>query len=289
VGFDPTYNLDIARLLLAAGDRESAYHSINKSLQGSPDSLAALVLLTEMDISSGNYAKAEQQARRIGERFPTRGLGLRLMGDLAATRGQYPAAVTSFHASLAKEKSADTVIRLYRALLLAGDPAKAVATLEQWSRDNPNDSTVLRALADGRVRTGNLAGARSDYERLLKNNPNDFEILNNLALVALRQDDKAALGYAERAYQLAGTRAAVLDTLGWALVRQGQLDRGTTILRDARLRDSTNPEIRYHLAVALARSGREAEARTELKEGLKTGAAFDELEDARKLQQKLGP
>ena len=135
----------------------------------------------------------------------------------------------------------------------------------------------------------NLAGARSDYERLLKLNANDVEVLNNLAQVANRQGDKAALEYAERAYQLANSNAAVLDTIGWVLVRQGQLDRGTSLLRDARLRDSSNPEIRYHLAVALSQSGRDAEARSELNEGLKGGAVFDELEDARKLQKKLGP
>ncbi len=88
---------------------------------------------------------------------------------------------------------------------------------------------------------------------------------------------------------MANSNAAVLDTIGWVLVRQGQLDRGTSLLRDARLRDSSNPEIRYHLAVALSQSGRDAEARSELNEGLKGGAVFDELEDARKLQKKLGP
>jgi Flp pilus assembly protein TadD len=189
---------------------------------------------------------------------------------------------------LAKEKSVDTAIRLYRTLVLAGDPAKGLIFLEQWSKDNPDELSVLREVADGRLRAGDLAGARTDYERLLQRNPNDVEVLNNLAQVANRQGDKAALGYAERAYQLANSNAAVLDTIGWVLVRQGQLERGTSLLRDARLRDSSNPEIRYHLAAALAQSGREAEARAELNEGLKGGVAFGELDDARKLQQKLG-
>jgi Flp pilus assembly protein TadD len=211
------------------------------------------------------------------------------MGDLAAARGQTAAAIANYRAALSKEKSADTALRLYRTLVLAGDSAKGLVFIEQWSKDNPDDLLILRDVADGRLRAGNLAGARTEYERLLQRNPNDVEVLNNLAQVANRQGDKAALGYADRAYQLANTNAAVLDTLGWILIRQGQLDRGTSLLRDARLRDSSNPEIRYHLAVALAQSGREAEARSELKEGLKEGAAFAEIEDARKLRQKLGP
>ncbi len=288
-GFDKAANVDIARLQFMAGDRENATYTLGKVIKDNADYLPALVLLTEAEIAGGDYVKAEQNAKKIAERFPARGLGLRLLGDLAAARGQYNPAIASYRASLAKEKSADTVLRLYQASLRAADPAKALIFIEQWSKDNPEDATVLRAVADGRLRAGNLAAARSDYERLLQRNPNDVEILNNLAQVANRQGDKAALGYAERAYQLASSNAAVLDTIGWVLVRQGQLDRGTSLLRDARLRDSSNPEIRYHLAVALSQSGRDAEARSELNEGLKGGAAFDELEDARKLQKKLGP
>jgi len=287
--FDPTMNVALAGLQLAAGDRESAAYSLDKVLKSNPDSLPALVLLTEMEIGSGDYVKAEQHARRLAERFPARGLGARLMGDLAAARGQTAAAITNYRAALAKEDSPDTAIRVYRTLVLAGDPAKGLIFLEQWSKDHPDERSVLREVADARLRAGNLAGARTGYERLLQNNPNDVEVLNNLAQVTNRQGDKAALGYAERAYQLANNNAAILDTLGWVLVRQGQVDRGTSVLREARLRDSSNAEIRYHLAVALAQSGREAEARSELNEGLRQGVAFDELDDARKLQRKLGP
>jgi putative PEP-CTERM system TPR-repeat lipoprotein len=288
-GFDPAMNVEIARLQFAAGDRDGAVYSIDKVLKGRADYLPALELLTEIEIRGGDYAKAEQNARGIGERYPARGLGLRLMGDLAVARGQFNPAITSYRAALAKEKSVDTVLRLQRAHALAGDTAKGLAVLEDWLRDNPEDLLALRVLADGRLVSGDLAAARAGYERLLQRRPDDVEVLNNLAQVALRQGDKAALGYAERAYRLAHGEAPVLDTLGWVLVRQGQLDRGISLLRDARLRDASNPEIRYHYAAALAMTGREAEARSELKEVLKGGAAFGELEDARKLQRQLGP
>jgi putative PEP-CTERM system TPR-repeat lipoprotein len=289
-GFDPTSNLDIARLQAAADDRENAYHTLDKALQSAPDYLPALVLVTEMEIVDGRYAKAEQHARRITDRFPARGIGPHLMGDIAAARGQTAQAVASYRAALAKEKNDNTLIRLYAAMVNGGERAKAVALLEQRHRENPNDAFALRALADAQVGAGDLSAARDSYRRLLERNPNDVEVLNNVAQVALRQDDRAALEYAERAYKLASTRPAVLDTLGWILVRQGQLDRGTNLLREARLRDAADPEIRYHLAEALVLSGRPNEARVELKEGLKDGASFEGIREARALQQKLdGP
>ena len=105
---------------------------------------------------------------------------------------------------------------------------------------------------------------------------------------ASAQNDKGATGFAERAYALRPNDPAVIDTLGWLLFRQGQVDRGLALLRDARLRDSTDPEIRYHLAAALAKSGRRTEAREEVAQALKGGASFAGIEDARKLQTELG-
>ncbi len=260
-GFDPEMNVELARLQLAAGDRESASHSLDKVLRGKADHLPALVLLAEMEIAGRDYAKAEQQARRITERYPAKGAGFRVLGDIAMVRGQPSAAIGNYRTALAKERSTDTALRLYRAYAQSGDTAKGLVFLDQWCRDNPEDAAALRVLADGRLRTGNLAAARTGYERLLQGNPNDVGVLNNLAVVANRQGDKAAVGYAERAYKFASQDAAILDTLGWALVRHGDVNRGIGLLRDARLRDASSPEIRYHLAAGLAQAGREAEAR----------------------------
>jgi cellulose synthase operon protein C len=287
-GFDTHANVDIARLQFAAGDRESAMYSLNKVIKENPDLLPALVLLTEVDIGGGDYVKAEQHANRIADRFPSKGIGLRLLGDIASVRGQSSVAITSYRAALAKEKSTDTALRLYRAYAQSGGAAKGLVFLDQWSRDNPDDAVALRVLADGRLRIGDLAAARAGYERLLQQRPDDADVLNNLAQVGIRQGDKAAVGYAERAYARSSTDAAVLDTLGWALIKNGETDRGTALLRDARLRDSSNPEIRYHLAAALAQAGRDTEARTELEELPKDGPAFEGVEDARILQRRLG-
>jgi Flp pilus assembly protein TadD len=60
---------------------------------------------------------------------------------------------------------------------------------------------------------------------------------------------------AERAYQLAPSDANVADTLGWALVEAGQVEKGLRYLREAQVRAPANPEIRDHLAEALKRRG----------------------------------
>jgi predicted Zn-dependent protease len=95
-------------------------------------------------------------------------------------------------------------------------------------------------------------------------------VLNNLANVLLRQGDATALT-CRQAHRLAH-RMRQSDTLGWVLVHQGQTDLGLRHLRDARLRDPQDPEIRYHLAAALARAGRKEPAGA--RAGAEGGTAF---------------
>ena len=90
-----------------------------------------------------------------------------------------------------------------------------------------------------------------------------------------------------RAHRLAPKDPAIQDTLGWILVEQGQVDKGLRQLRDARLRDPQNPEIRVHLAAALAKSGRRDEAKREVEELLKSAPPTEIAAAARKLEREV--
>jgi Flp pilus assembly protein TadD len=92
---------------------------------------------------------------------------------------------------------------------------------------------------------------------------------------------------AEHAHRLAPQDASAQDTLGWLLVQQGQLDAGLKHLREARLRAPTNPEIRYHLASALAVAGRTEEARVELAALFAEDVPLDNAREARALLDRL--
>lgn len=285
--FEPQSQVSIARLQRAVGNDSGAIYSLDKALSGNPDFLPALVLLAEIEITQREYAKAEQRIRGISQKPNGQAVAMRLQGDMALARGQHASAISSYRNALAKEPSGDLVLRIHRTHLLAGETDKAVQVLESWSRTHPDDLSVLRALADGYLRVGNFTAARSAYEKLLQRQPDNPDVLNNLAQTLLKQGDKAALGYAEKAVKLAGNDAGTVDTLGWILVQQGQLDRGVSLLRDARLRTPDDQEIRYHLAYALAKSNKLGEAKEELSHALKGTPRFDGLDDAKKLQRDL--
>jgi putative PEP-CTERM system TPR-repeat lipoprotein len=287
-GYDPAAQVEVARLQVAAGNDSGANYSLEKALNTQPEFPPALLLRAEIEIRQHEFAKAEQRINQIAKISGSAAIALRLQGDLAMERGQHATALAAYGNALKKADSPDMAMRLYLAHVATGDLANGAAFLQKWQSSRPDDVVILRTVGDAELQLGHLAAARIAYEKILKLQPDDGLVLNNLAQVAFAQNDKAASGFAERAYSLRPNDPVVIDTLGWLLFRQGQIDRGLALLRDARLRNPTDPEIRYHLASALAKSGRRGEARDELGQALKTGVSFSGIEEARKLYGELG-
>lgn len=285
-GFNAGALLQIALLQSQTGDLAGAAHSLGKALDQRPDLLPAQALLAEVEWRQGQLAQAEQRARQIVARQPRAALGHGLLGDIAMARGQAAAAAEAFRRAHQLEPGSASLLRLHAALD-GSDSAAAARLAEDWLRQHPRDLGVHRALADGHARAGRYPAARRAYEALLALAPTDANALNNLAHVLLRLGDAGALPVAERALASAPGTPHVLGTAGWAAWHAGQPERALQLLRDARLRDPTNPTTRYYLATVLAATSRQAEAREELQAALQAGSAFEHADDARQLLRTL--
>lgn len=285
--FDADLQVEIANQQLAAQNLDGAYYSLDKALSGQPDSLPAQVLMARVEFQRGEVAKAEQRARGIVQKHPRRAVGHTLVGDLALAQNRPGPALEAFRKAHAAEPSSGSTLRLMQTMETQGNDKGAQEAAVLRLRQEPKDTVVLSALANLHARAGRYAEAGKAYLGLLALQPQDVSALNNLANVQLRQGDKTALQTAEKAHSLAPTNAFVIDTLGWAHHHFGQQDKALSLLRDARLREPSNPEIRYHLAKVLAQSGRQAEAREELREAMKTGRPFEGSKDAAELLKTL--
>jgi Flp pilus assembly protein TadD len=71
------------------------------------------------------------------------------------------------------------------------------------------------------------------------------------------------------------------------MVAQGETDKALTYLSAANLSAPKNPDIQYHLAVALNRLGRTADAQAMLETLLGSGATFSDRGEAERLLQRL--
>ncbi|MFM8900294.1 MAG: XrtA/PEP-CTERM system TPR-repeat protein PrsT [Burkholderiales bacterium] len=285
--FDAPQQLQVASLQLAANNPSGAAYSLEKALAGRPDYLPALALMTEVELRQGDVTGAEKRARGIVDKHPRLAIGHSLLGDVALSRQQLSPAIEHFRRAHQAEPSTDTLLRLMRTQLRAGEARTSLGLAEQWVKSRPKDFVVQRALAEAYNNQGQLKQARATYEALLKSLPDDAPAMNNLAMVMTRLGDPAAVAMAERALAKAPNQAEVIDTLGWALFQNGQTDRALQLLRDARLRNPSNPDIRFHLATVLAQTGRQAEAKEEVEAALKSGNTFDSYLDAEKLRKTL--
>jgi len=266
--FDAASLVQVAALQLQAGNVPGAAFALDKALSERPDHLLARSLMADVELRQGEPAKAEQRARGLIASHPKLGVGHALLGDVALARGNRAAAMDAYRRAHDLDRNSASLLRLFNATA-AGSPTAAVQLAEQWLKTRPADIQVRRALAHTLARAGNLPAARATFEALLKAAPNDADALNDLANVMLMQRDPAALAIAERALALKPELPYVIGTTGWASFKAGQSDRALQLLRDARLRDPTNPDTRYFLGAVLADRGRAAEARDELQGALK--------------------
>ena len=147
---------------------------------------------------------------------------------------------------------------------------------------------MQKALADSLYQKGQLADAKRAYQRLLSISPNDAVSLNNYANLLYKIDDPSAEEYAAKAQSLFPENPAFADTLGWILFGKGQIEKALRYLREAKLRNPENAEIRFHLASVLAKSGRKEEARSELDSALAGGLPDGYSDQVRRLKIALG-
>jgi len=167
-------------------------------------------------------------------------------------------------------------------------PAKAEAFLKARLKADPQDSAARSELAFYYVGQKNDAAAISEYARLVEDRPADPTALNNLACLYRRQGElKKARELAERAFKISPHDAHIVDTLGWILVDQGEADAALTYLHAANLGAPEDLDIQYHLAVALYRVGRAADARILLENLLGSFGSFADRAEAEKLMQEL--
>lgn len=285
----PDAYLHLALAQIAGKKLTDARASLQKALQLKPDHLQSQDALLRLDMAENNPEAALQIARQIETQRPQSPFGFEREGDILAAQKRLPQAARAYARALEKGAGSTALIKLYQTYTLAGDAKTAALLLDNWLKQHPADNTVRAFAADHFLANGRNKDAIALYEAILLQSPNNSNasILNNLATLYQRVNDSRAMTTAEQALKLAPDNPAVQDTLGWILVEQGQAERGLELLSKAVAKAPTVASIRYHHAVALARTGDKAQAKKELQQLLKDSPKFTEAETAKTLLKSL--
>ncbi len=283
--YDGQQLMRIARQQVELADFAEARKTLIKALETGvrDDATAALIRL---QIQVGEYADAQSRIDDLYKDVEHRHLANTLLGEMHIRRREYPEALSAFENAQLSKPTAEAVIGIADAHTLRGDYAQAITALEAWRVDHPDDREVARKLAITYLPAGALKPARALHEELLARNREDPVLAANLARIYQLEKDPRARSLAESAYRLAPTWSVALDTLGWILVRDGEVEKGLELLRQAIARQN-NPLTRYHVAQALGELGRTTEAKAELKIIIAGGEPTKLVEDAKRYLASL--
>lgn len=277
----------LARAYAAAGDGAASTEQLERVLDFDPNNERALMLLARTRVRQGREADARELLARLPEEISGGAFVLNTRAEAALQAGNPARAAELYREALEVEPASATVSDLARALRRSGDGAAALAVMQDWLAEHPDDASIWLDSGDLQAARGNRQEAIEAYEEALARDPESVRAMNNLAWLLRSSEPDRAQQLAEQAVDLEPENTAVRDTLGMVLLERGEADEAARQFRQALEITPHVPELRYHLARALAESGNTEMARTEVEKALESGQAFPEREQARAFRDSL--
>ncbi len=275
-------HISLASAYLAAGEAAQALSAARKALELAPGNVPSMAMVAALESARGNETEARrllEEIRRIDPDYPPLAM---LEAELAMRSGNPKAAVKIYDAALAKSPTANLAVRAYAARRSAR-ASNPLEPLESWLETHRNDARVRLIYADALAASGNVDAAVTNLEAVLRAEPDNVAALNNLSWLYHERGDSRALALARKAYELEPKSPQVADTLGWLLLAEDQVPDALRTLGEASALAPKVPDITYHYAAALARSGARPEAQRKLRTLLADYNDFSERKAAQEL------
>ena len=278
------YALGLAQA--ATQDPAAARRSFESALAERPKWIQPAMVLVMMDMQAGRGEDALGRARKTRAADPDNVTAIALEADVLANLKRTDEALKAYADAQAAAPTRQVAERMLQLRASRGDRSPE-QPLVDYIAQRPDDLLARRKLAEHYQTEGEKPAAIAQYEKLVEMAPNDAASTNNLAWLYYEVGDERAEATARRASEISPANGAITDTLGWILVEKGEVDEGTELLRRAAKQAQNLPDVRYHLAAALARGGNREEALTILRELLDGKAAFPSRAQAETLLKEL--
>jgi tetratricopeptide (TPR) repeat protein len=280
-------------------------------LPGNPDVIASLA---SIDLRQGRGGDSLARVKAASQAAPKDAGLARMEGDVEYAMGQLDAAEVSYRRAIDIDPNQlDSYGKLASLYTRMGRGSEVIRTYEAALDKNPKSAElhlVLGALKEAQGGRG-IDDAMVHYEKAIQLDPELAPAKNNLAfwLAEKGTDLDRALDLAQEAKAVLAknprTNPAAADTLGWVFYKKNLPDAAVNYLREAvggfdpsfPQDRATLPQVRHHLALALAALGKKQEAASEWKAALSEWTALpkaagapepDWVRDARAQLAKVG-
>jgi len=268
---------------LALGNKKAALENLRKSYSLKPDALRNVILLARVEQSAGNYNRAMALGGEIISAAPDSAVGYVIKGDAILAMKKYQQALANFDKAWTITKSRDIALRRFKVTSRLSSVTEAAPILTGWLEEQPDDEGVLLELATACFIDKQNKKAAIYFEKVLVLHPDNVVALNNLAWLYGLENKPRALVLAKKAYALQPESPSIIDTYGWILLKNNKTSEAHTMLKQAADMLPDVPEVQYHYAKALIRTGDTAAATRILKPLIESGKAFDGRIDAEKM------
>lgn len=269
-------------LRLSQGDYKGARNSLEEALRIDPQDLRALEALRRSYVGQKQMSASVEKVKEYAAKLPRSAAVQEFLGNVLMASGDKDGSRRAFDAAQAADQSFEAAkMSLSRLDFAEGRFDSARERLRAVLASNSQNATARIWLADVEATHGNPQAALKEYRQVLDLDPNHASALNNTAylLVEVNNQTDEALKYAEKAHELEPQNPNYSDTLGWILYRRGLYSMAVKHLEAAAARKE-NVVWQYHLAMAYAKAGQLARARTSLEQALKTNSSVPEAKAA---------
>ena len=258
----PAANRLLALLDFEAGDWNAAGTRFTELLTGGRDVEESFYYLGLIAERGGNFERALRLYARVERGDDLLPAMLRAAAILHA-HGEAPAADQLLTRLIEDQPDHAPEIWSARARLYAdsGDLPQAIALLDRAIEQYPDDVDLRYARAEWYEEEGHVDVSLRELERIAAARPADPAAWNALGytLADHSRNLRRARSLIERAFAAAPKNAAILDSMGWVLYRQGHAGDALRYLTDA-YANERGADIAAHLGEVLWLLGRRAEA-----------------------------
>ena len=279
--------LRLAEVYRVQGRNDQAETAYRRAIELQAGRTEAVIAYVDFLLGANKADEALRTAVRLKESRPSRPEGYAIEAQIHSRQRRPADAVRVLREGVAKAPSSELMVMLFNGLSSQGADAEAARLVTSWLERHPDDSRVRFEVALRALAKGDTASAEAGLKRVVDANPRNVQALHALAHTLLARGAKDALGFAERAAELAPQDVAILDTLASAQAASGRPRDGLETQRRAMAIAPDDPLLRLGLARIALQLGDKATAREELDRLRKLGKDFPAQAEVEKLSKGL--
>lgn len=224
---DEMARLDLASLLLKAGQQDQAKQQIQNLLKIDPKSLKGLEALFKIDLAEKQWDKAQEVAKQVQQAYGNDATGFYMSGLGYQAANKLEAGAEAFQQALAKKPDAvEPLTELVKTYLVMKQPDKALAKLQQVVKQQADHFIAYNLMGGVYLNEQKFGEAKAAYLKALDIKPDWFSPYRNLALIELAQKNKAeAVNIYKKGIDKSKGALELVDDLARLYHRDGEHDK----------------------------------------------------------------